>query len=466
MTVKVKSQYVCQGCGAVSPKWVGQCPGCGDWNTLVEELVDKRAASPGAAASAARRGSSVSFVGLSAPSEPVPRTQTGIGELDRVLGGGVVPGSVVLIGGDPGIGKSTLLLQMAAALANRGTGVAYISGEESIDQVRMRARRLGVSDSDVQLAASSDAFAIGQALVHAKKPVVAIIDSIQTMQMAGLDSAPGTVSQVRASAHELIRIAKEHDIPLFIVGHVTKEGTLAGPKVLEHAVDTVLYAEGDRGHQYRILRAVKNRFGATDEIGVFAMGEAGMAEVPNPSAIFLSDRDSGVAGSVVFPGMEGTRPILVEVQALVVPTAASNARRAVVGWDNSRLAMVLAVLEARCGVSLSMCDVYLNVVGGYRINEPAADLAVAAALMSAHTGAAMPADAVVFGEIGLGGEIRPVGQTDARLKEATKLGFPRAFAPEPQQVPGQRAAAGNARPIVIRRLLDLMSHIEDIKAAG
>ena len=458
MTLKIKSQYVCQSCGSVSPKWTGQCQSCLEWNTLVEELAERR--SSGAATT--KRGSSVGFVDLCSTEAPVPRIRTGIAELDRVLGGGIVPGSAVLIGGDPGIGKSTLLLQMAASVATGGTAVAYVSGEESIEQVRMRARRLGVENSGVMLASSNDAFSIGQALIGHKKPVVAIIDSIQTMSMAGLDSAPGTVGQVRASAHELIRVAKDHDIPLFIVGHVTKEGTLAGPKILEHAVDSVLYFEGERGHQYRILRAVKNRFGATDEIGVFAMGDDGLSEVANPSGIFLSDRDSGVAGSVVFPGMEGTRPILVEVQALVVPSAHGTARRAVVGWDASRLAMVLAVLEARVGISLAMNDVYLNVVGGFRINEPAADLAVAAALLSANSGVPMPPETVVFGEIGLGGEVRPVGQSDARLKEAVKLGFTQALTPEPQKN-SRKASSPPARTTTIKRLSDLVGEIAMIK---
>lgn len=420
---KPRSRFTCQTCGSSSPKWEGKCSGCGEWNTMVEELAPAEPAGR-------HGGPSLAFGRLDDESPAVPRIPSGIGELDRVLGGGIVPGSAILVGGDPGIGKSTLLLQAASRLAGTGVDVVYASGEESLEQIRLRARRLGLSASPVRLASTNDAWACAQAIRDMKRPGVAIIDSIQTMSMAGLDSAPGTVSQIRASAHELIRAAKDRSVALFLVGHVTKEGVIAGPKVLEHAVDTVAYFSGDASHQYRMIRAVKNRFGATDEIGVFAMTDAGLAEVANPSEIFLSERRGDVAGSVVFAGLEGTRPLLVEVQALAAPAAYGTPRRTVVGWDNARLATLLAVLEARCGVGFSDADVYLNVVGGFRISEPAADLAVAAALLSARTGKPLPADLVAFGEVGLGGEIRPVSQAEGRLKEAVKLGFAKAFLPK------------------------------------
>jgi len=381
-----------------------------------------------------------------------PRRQTGIAELDRVCGGGLVPGSAILVGGDPGIGKSTLLLQVAAAVsqpAGRSAAAtqaaAYVTGEEAIDQVRLRAGRLGIAESPVLLAAASSVRDIVSSLDRDDAPGVVIIDSIQTMYVDTLDSAPGTVSQVRAAAHELIRLAKRRGFVLILVGHVTKEGVIAGPRVLEHMVDTVLYFEGERGHQFRILRAVKNRFGATDEIGVFEMSDSGLVEVPNPSALFLGGRatpetdddedeasgsaDGRLSGSAVFAGIEGTRPVLVEVQALIAPAVLGTPRRAVVGWDGTRLAMIVAVLDARCGLSVGANDIYLNVAGGLRIVEPAADLAVAAALVSALAETPVPADAVVFGEIALSGEVRPVGHTEARLKEAAKLGFRTAWMP-------------------------------------
>ena len=421
---KATSRFVCQSCGAAYPKWAGRCDACGEWNSLVEEAVPEQA--PKGLGSA--KGRKIAFVGLSGASDPAPRRLSGIGELDRVAGGGFVPGSAVLIGGDPGIGKSTLLLQAMSSLSQQSACV-YISGEEAVDQVRLRAQRLGVVQAPVALASATSVRDIAASLDTLEGPAIAVIDSIQTMYVDTLESAPGTVAQVRASAQELIRVAKRRGIVLLLVGHVTKEGTIAGPRVLEHMVDTVLYFEGERGHQFRILRAVKNRFGPTDEIGVFEMTDGGLAEVPNPSALFLADRRGEVSGAAVFAGMEGTRPVLVEVQALVAPSPLGTPRRAVVGWDSSRLAMVLAVLEARCGVQIGANDVYLNVAGGLKISEPAADLAVAAALVSSLTGEAMPADAVVFGEIGLSGEVRAVSQMDARLKEAAKLGFSSAVIP-------------------------------------
>jgi DNA repair protein RadA/Sms len=420
-------RHVCQQCGAVHPKWSGKCEACGGWNTLVEEAV--RTAPKGLGGARGR----LAFVGLEGAQDAPPRRLSGLAEFDRACGGGLVAGSALLVGGDPGIGKSTLLLQVAAALAQGKGGAkldcAYVSGEESLDQVRLRAERLGIKAAPVQLAAATSIRDIAGALDRADAPHFVVVDSIQTMYLDQLDSAPGTVAQVRASAQELIRLAKARGFTVMLVGHVTKDGLIAGPRVLEHMVDTVLYFEGERGHQFRILRAVKNRFGPTDEIGVFEMTDAGLAEVPNPSALFLGERQAPVAGAAVFAGIEGTRPMLVEIQALVAPSSYGTPRRAVVGWDGSRLAMVLAVLEARCGVEFGARDIYLNVAGGLRIAEPAADLAVAAALVSALNFEPVPADTVVFGEIGLSGEVRPVGQSDARLKEAAKLGFAAALVP-------------------------------------
>lgn len=369
----------------------------------------------------------VEFTSLSDASPPLSRVRSGIEEFDRVCGGGLVPGSVLLVGGDPGIGKSTLMLQVAAILSQK-VPCAYISGEEAADQVRLRARRLNVDSSPVQLATTTH---IGDILksLHGG-PKVAVVDSIQTMYVDALDAAPGSVSQVRASAHDLIRFAKKYGITIIIVGHVTKEGVIAGPRVLEHMVDTVLYFEGERGHHFRILRSVKNRFGPTDEIGVFEMTDKGLQEVPNPSALFLPDGNEEVEGSCVFAGIEGTRPLLVEIQSLISPSSLATPRRAVVGWDTARLSMILAVLESRCGLTSGNRDVFLNVAGGLRISEPAADLAVAASLLSSLLKSSITKDVVLFGEIGLSGEVRPVSQQEARLKEAAKLGFKTAFIPK------------------------------------
>jgi DNA repair protein RadA/Sms len=444
------TQYVCQACGAVHPRWGGKCEACGEWNSIVEEAsspIPMGAKASGRKATPGARGK-LELVALDGESRNLERRITGIAEFDRVVGGGMVPGSALLVGGDPGIGKSTLLLQVTAALAG-GAKAIYISGEESIDQVRMRARRLGVAEMPVGLAAATDLNEILGALNGPDTPDIVVIDSIQTMYVDALDSAPGTVGQVRACAQELIRAAKRRGFTLVLVGHVTKEGTIAGPRVLEHMVDTVLYFEGERGHQFRILRAVKNRFGPTDEIGVFEMTGGGLAEVSNPSQLFLSDRDEPVSGAAVFAGMEGSRPMLVEIQALVAPSPLGTPRRATVGWDSGRLSMVLAVLEARAGVHLAGNDVYLNVAGGLRISEPAADLAVAAALVSSLTGRPVPAGSAVFGEIGLSGEVRPVAQAEARLKEAGKLGFTRAITPRIRQ------AGAVARELQVREIADL-----------
>lgn len=432
--------FVCQSCGAVHPRWAGQCDACGEWNSIVEEVAEAPPVGGKARTPAKGRAGRIEFLPLTGVSAQSPRLETGIGEFDRVLGGGLVDGSATLIGGDPGIGKSTLLLQVVTRLGEK-TRCAYISGEEAVDQVRMRASRLGVSDAAVELAAATNVRDITAAMDAADGPKVVVVDSIQTMYIDQLDSAPGTVGQVRACAQELIRVAKRRGVALLLVGHVTKEGAIAGPRVLEHMVDTVLYFEGERGHPFRILRGVKNRFGPTDEIGVFDMTGEGLMEVTNPSALFLSDRSDGVAGAAVFAGIEGSRPMLVEIQALVAPSPLGTPRRAVVGWDSNRLAMVLAVLESRAGYRLSGNDVYLNVAGGLRIGEPAADLAVAAALVSSLTGTPVPSDMVIFGEIGLSGEVRTVSQTESRLKEAAKLGFQTAMIPRRRRLTENNANA-------------------------
>ena len=424
---KAVATFVCQKCGETHAKWKGRCEACGAWNSIVEE-VSREAVPKGLGGG---KGKRLGFVPLAGEAKQAPRRAAGIAEFDRVTGGGLVPGSAVLLGGDPGIGKSTLLLQVAGRLAE-DMPVAYISGEESVEQVRLRAERLGLRDRPVMLAAATSIRDIAETLATPDGPLLVIVDSIQTMYLDTLESAPGTVGQVRASAQELTRIAKARGAIVVFVGHVTKDGMIAGPKVLEHMVDAVLYFEGERGHQFRILRAVKNRFGPTDEIGVFEMTDGGLLEVANPSALFLGDRDEDGApetGTAVFAGMEGTRPLLVEIQALVAPSSFSTPRRAVVGWDAARLHMVLAVLEARCGLALAGRDVYLNVAGGLRIAEPAADLAVAVALLSSLANQPVPERSVVFGEIGLSGEIRPVSHTEIRLKEAAKLGFTEALLP-------------------------------------
>lgn len=418
---KSRSTFVCQACGAVTTRWQGRCDACGEWNTIVEEIADSGVgAGPKSAKSGGRP---TNLVPLSGETESAARVVTGIAELDRVTGGGFVKGSALLVGGDPGIGKSTLLLQSAAALAIQGKRVVYVSGEEAVAQVRLRAQRLGLGETPVLLAAETNVEIILATLEAGPAPDLVIIDSIQTIWTDRVDSAPGTVTQVRTSAQALTRFAKKSGAAVVLVGHVTKDGQIAGPRVVEHMVDAVLYFEGDTSHTFRILRGVKNRYGATDEIGVFAMTELGLEQVANPSALFLDQRDEGAAGSAVFAGMEGTRPILIEIQALVAPSPLGTPRRAVVGWDSSRLSMILAVLETRCGVRIGANDIYLNVAGGMRITEPAADLAVAAALISSLTGSPLPSDAVYFGEVSLAGGVRPVVHGSLRLREAQKLGF-------------------------------------------
>jgi DNA repair protein RadA/Sms len=435
---KIAIRYVCQSCGAAYPKWNGRCEACGAWNSLAEE-AEGPAAAPGGGVGTARGGRVIQLEAVAGASAPPPRLLTGIAEFDRVCGGGLVPGSALLVGGDPGIGKSTLLLQAMTSLAERGQSSIYISGEEGVEQTRLRAKRLGLEGSQVKLAAETSLRDILATLESGAPPAALVVDSIQTLWSDNVEAAPGTVSQVRACSQDLIRFAKRRGTAVILIGHVTKDGQIAGPRVVEHMVDAVLYFEGERGHQFRILRAVKNRFGPTDEIGVFEMTGEGLSEVANPSALFLGPKESRASGAAVFAGIEGTRPLLVEIQALVAPAGYGAPRRAVVGWDSARLAMVLAVLDARAELGISGHDVYLNVAGGLRIGEPAADLAAAGALVSSLLGVVVPADCVIFGEISLSGTVRPVGQAEGRLKEAQKLGFKRALVP-----PGVSGPAGLA----------------------
>jgi DNA repair protein RadA/Sms len=446
--------FICQNCGAVYGRWQGKCEACGEWNTIAEENAAARPPGPGRQP---RKGRQFALESLAGDTGATPRLASGVAELDRVTGGGLVRGSVLLVGGDPGIGKSTLLIQVAAALARGGHRVAYISGEEAVAQVRLRAERLGLTEAPVELAAETSIEDILATLSDGPTPRLVVIDSIQTMWTDAVESAPGTVTQMRGTAQALIRFAKRSGAAVILVGHVTKEGQIAGPRVIEHMVDAVLSFEGEGAHQFRILRALKNRFGPTDEIGVFEMTGQGLREVANPSELFLSERDLGTPGTAVFAGIEGTRPLLVEIQALVAPSVLGTPRRAVVGWDQSRLSMVLAVLEAHCGVRLSGHDVYLNVAGGLRIQEPAADLAAAAALVSSLANAPLPNDAVYFGEISLSGAIRPVPQSAARLKEAAKLGFTRGIVPEAGLDPA-------SPPLALTAVGALVSLVADIGA--
>src|SRR5262245_47629465 len=427
MARPAKRQFVCQSCGAVAPRWAGKCASCGEWNTLTEEA--DVAAPPGSGLARASKGRVIELETLAQTTDKIARIPTGLAELDRVTGGGIVPGSALLIGGEPGIGKSTLLLQVAAAFALGGRRAVYFTGEEAATQVRLRSERLGLAHAPVALACETSLSNILATLGEGSAPHLVIVDSIQTLWAEGIDAAPGTVSQVRTATQALVRFAKLQGTALLLVGHVTKDGQIAGPKVIEHMVDTVLYLEGDRGHSFRILRAAKNRFGATDEIGVFEMAASGLREVANPSELFLGERLASTPGSAVFAGMEGTRPILVELQALVVPSGLGTPRRAVVGWDTNRLSMLLAVIDARCGISFSQHDVYLNVAGGLKITEPAADLAAAAALLSSIANLALGSHEVYFGEISRSGAVRPAGHMASRLREAAKLGFKRAVLP-------------------------------------
>ncbi len=443
-----RSRNVCQACGAVSGKWAGRCDACGAWNTIVEEVVPETAPK----STSADKGRALRGESLAGEAKQLQRLHSGIREFDVVTGGGLVPGSATLVGGEPGIGKSTLLLQVAGALASKNLPCTYVTGEEAADQVRHRAQRLGLGDAPVHLIAATNVSDILATIETGPAPAMVVIDSIQTMFVDGLDSAPGSVAQVRASAQALVAQAKRRGSALVLLGHVTKEGIIAGPRVLEHMVDTVLTFEGERGHTFRILRATKNRFGPADEIGVFTMTAAGLREEHNPSALFLSDHNTETSGTAVFAGVEGTRPVLVEIQALVAPSPLATPRRAVVGWDSARLAMVLAVLEARCGLAMAGRDVYLNVTGGLRISEPGADLAAAAALVSSLTGAPVPQGTILFGEIGLSGDVRAVAHSALRLKEAAKLGFKAAWTPPARG----EAEDGGLDIVTIRQLSDLV----------
>ncbi|WP_332060362.1 DNA repair protein RadA [Bartonella sp. CB74] len=418
---RIRVQFICQNCGTIHSRWAGKCNSCGEWNSLIEESTNNGIGS--GPMQNVRKGRAVTLMSLSGNIEDAPRIHSGIAELDRVTGGGFVRGSALLVGGDPGIGKSTLLTQTAAALSRKGHHVVYVSGEEAIAQICLRAQRLGAANTEIKLAAETNVEDILATLSEHKKLDMVIIDSIQTLWSDAADSAPGTVTQVRIAAQAMIRFAKKTGAAVVLVGHVTKDGQIAGPRVVEHMVDGVLYFEGEGAHNYRILRTVKNRFGPTDEIGVFEMSDKGLREVTNPSELFLGERNEKAPGAAVFAGMEGTRPILVEVQALVAPSSLGTPRRAVVGWDGNRLSMILAVLEAHCGVRFGQHDVYLNVAGGYRISEPAADLAVAAALVSSLANIPLPTDYVYFGEISLSGAIRTVAHSGQRINEAKKLGF-------------------------------------------
>lgn len=451
---KSSARYVCQSCGASSPRWMGKCESCNAWNSIVEE-AGRQEVPKGLSRG---KGKNVEFVALDGHAPEAARRATGNAEFDRVTGGGLVRGSAILIGGDPGIGKSTLLLQIVTAVAQgqKPLRSAYISGEEAVEQVQLRARRLGQHSHAVQIAAATNVRDIIASLDKADPPDLVVIDSIQTMYLDNLDSAPGTVAQVRSASAELIRLAKQRGFVLMLVGHVTKDGQIAGPRVLEHMVDTVLYFEGERGHHFRLLRAVKNRFGPANEIGVFEMTEGGLQEVPNPSALFLAERRGSVSGTNVFAGIEGTRPVLVEIQALVAPSPLATPRRAVVGWDSSRLAMLLAVLETRCELGFAGNEVYLNVAGGLRISEPAADLAVSLALISALTDRPVPEDVAAFGEIGLAGEVRMVSQPELRLREAGKLGFRRVLMPRRRDTKKERGGVSGVEILEIGHLQDVL----------
>jgi DNA repair protein RadA/Sms len=423
---RANAGFACQKCGAVYAKSYGQCRECGEWNSIAPEAPS---APVGTSARKPAKGRRFALEDLKTTEDAPPRRATGVAEFDRVCGGGLVAGSALLVGGDPGVGKSTLVLQALAAYAKSGGKAVYISGEEAMAQVRLRAARMELADAPVDLGSATCVEDVLSTLESGPTPGIVAIDSIQTIWTSALDAAPGTIAQVRTASFDLVRYAKTSGAALLLVGHVTKDGQIAGPKAVEHLVDAVLYFEGERGHHFRVLRAVKNRFGPTDEIGVFEMTGKGLAEVANPSALFLGDRNSVSPGAAIFAGLEGTRPLLVEVQALVAQPSYGTPRRAVVGWDSGRLAMVLAVLDARAGLGLSGHDVYLNIAGGLEIGEPAADLATAAALVSSFAGRSLARDCVYFGEISLSGDVRPAPQPELRLKEAAKLGFTTAVVP-------------------------------------
>ncbi|MBD2844753.1 DNA repair protein RadA [Paenibacillus sp. IB182496] len=424
---KIKIKFICTDCGTEAPKWLGKCPGCGAWNTMVEEKETVVRTQGVGLGQIEKKEKPVPIISIQGEQEP--RIETKMVELNRVLGGGVVPGSLVLVGGDPGIGKSTLLLQASHALASKGLKVLYISGEESVRQTRLRADRLGALAETLYVLCETSVSAIGEA-IDAVQPDFLVIDSIQTVYAPSIESAPGSVAQVRECTAHFMRVAKVRGIATVLVGHVTKEGAIAGPRLLEHMVDCVLYFEGERHHAYRLLRAVKNRFGSTNEIGIFEMGEAGLREVSNPSELFLSERSLGVSGATVVASMEGTRPVLVELQALVATTNFPSPRRMSAGIDHHRMALIIAVLEKRMGMFLQNQDAYLNVAGGVKLDEPAVDLAAAVSLASSFRDVPTKPDDVIFGEIGLTGEVRGVARAEQRVREAQKLGFGRVIMPE------------------------------------
>jgi DNA repair protein RadA/Sms len=425
-----KQRFACSSCGSFSSKWMGQCPDCLEWGTISQEVISSSVVR-------VSRGAVQNIQSLEDDVELTMRTKTPIEELNRVLGGGLVCGSVILIGGDPGIGKSTLLLQLSSSLSQNNMGCLYITGEESANQIKLRGKRLGIKESKTGLLSATNIEDIISTIDRYKKDLdLVVIDSIQTVATGDIASASGTVSQIRACANMLINYAKQNNITLLIACHVNKDGNLAGPKVLEHMVDTVLYFEGDNNNHFRILRSIKNRFGGVNEIGVFEMTSKGLVEISNPSQLFLMDRENNVSGSAVFAGIEGSRPLLVEIQALIAPTNMATPRRSVVGWDNNRLSMIIAVLSVRFGLNLTTHEVYLSVAGGLRITEPAADLAVAAALISAASNTPLPQKSIFFGEVGLSGEVRKVSQTEARIKEASKLGFEEIYCNTKEQFAG------------------------------
>jgi len=462
---RARSTFVCTECGAQQPRWLGRCPGCGAWSSLVEEPTagsgDAAAASADLLGLDAGPGTAKAVPLREVDADAAPHIPTGLPELDRVLGGGLVPGSVVLLGGEPGIGKSTLALQLAQRLGERGLPVLYVTGEESLEQVRLRAGRLGEIGPSLVAVAETRVEALAGPW-RELRPALVIVDSIQTLRTERIESAPGSVAQVRESAALLAATAKTHGAALLVVGHVTKEGTLAGPRVLEHLVDVVLNFEGERSHAFRLLRGSKNRFGSTQEVGVFTMGEHGLEAVENPSELFLAERHQGTPGSCIVPVLEGTRPLLVEVQALVAPAGYGTARRTCLGIDDARVALLLAVLDRRTGIDLVGSDVYVNVTGGVRISEPAADLAVALALASSRLDRPVPPDVAACGEVGLGGEVRRAGRIDLRLREAARLGFrrvllPERLAPDATDVPG-------VEPVPVATLDDAVRWLADAAA--
>ena len=455
MATRSKTVFVCSECGYETPKWAGKCPGCGEWNTMVEDVRLPQKSAVSAAPRPAHTFSATPLSQINAADEH--RFVTGISELDRVLGGGIVKGSVILLSGDPGIGKSTILLQVCNAL-QRDIKILYVSGEESAIQIKLRAKRIGVGSDSVSVMTETDVQTVCE-YINSARPDLVMIDSIQTMQHPDISSSPGSIVQVRESANLLLRTGKSLDIPIFIVGHVNKGGDIAGPKVMEHIVDTVLYFEGERNQSYRILRAIKNRFGSTNEIGVFEMTETGLAEVENPSAMMLSGRMSDVSGGCITCIIEGTRPILAEVQGLVAATGFGNARRTAAGFDYNRLNLLLAVLEKRLGLMFSNLDTYINIVGGIRLDEPAADLAVAMALVSGLRDIPIDENTVTFGEIGLSGELRSVPRAQARVNEAARMGFTRCILPSAclKQI---NSAPEGIKLLGVKRLSDAVAFIK------